>query len=126
MTDPEFPLLLNTGRTLHQFNAGTMTGRTPNVVLRPTDLLEMAPLDAARLSLANDERVRIVSRYGEAVLPLRITTCVKPGELFATFHSSDVFLNRVTGPSRDGITGTPEYKVTAVRVEPESGPRDPA
>src|SRR5512134_3401340 len=46
-TNPEYPFLLTTGRTLHQFNAGTMTGRTANAVLRPTDLLEMAPADAA-------------------------------------------------------------------------------
>jgi formate dehydrogenase major subunit len=117
VTDARFPLLLNTGRTLHHFNAGTMTGRTPGARAWPADLLEMAPSDAARLSLDDGERGRIVSRYGEAVLPLRITTRVRPGELFATFHTSEVFLNRVTGLRRDRISGTPEYKVTAVRVE---------
>jgi formate dehydrogenase major subunit len=45
--DATFPFLLTTGRTLYQFNAATMTGRTLNVVLRPTDLLEMAADDAA-------------------------------------------------------------------------------
>jgi formate dehydrogenase major subunit len=39
LTTDEFPFLLTTGRTLHQFNAGTMTMRTPNRKLRPTDLL---------------------------------------------------------------------------------------
>jgi formate dehydrogenase major subunit len=115
---PAFPFLLMTGRTLHQFNAGTMTGRTPSLELRPTDLLEMAPIDAARLVLRDGDRVRVVSRYGDAVLPLQVTDRVKPGELFATFHSSSVFLNRVTGPHRDRLAGAPEYKVTAVRVEP--------
>ena len=124
--DPEFPLFLTTGRTLHQFNAGTMTGRTANTVLRPTDLLEMAPADATRLSLHDGEKVRLVGRYGAAVLPLQISGRIKPGELFATFHTSTVFLNHVIGPSRNRFTGTPEYKVTAVRVEPESGPREPA
>jgi formate dehydrogenase major subunit len=113
----EYPFLLTTGRTLHQFNAGTMTGRTANTVLRPTDLLEMAPADAGRLSLRDDEQVRLVSRYGEAVLPLQISDRIKPGELFATFHSRDVFLNHVIGPHRELRTGTPEYKVTAVNVE---------
>jgi formate dehydrogenase major subunit len=32
-TDAEFPFLLTTGRTLHQFNAGTMTARTSNALL---------------------------------------------------------------------------------------------
>jgi formate dehydrogenase major subunit len=116
-TNSEFPFLLTTGRTLYQFNAGTMTGRTPNARFRPTDLLEMAPTDADRLSLRDGERVRLVSRRGTLVLPLQINRRVKPGELFATFHSRDVFLNLLTGPHRDRFAGTPEYKVTAVRVE---------
>jgi formate dehydrogenase major subunit len=47
----DFPLLLTTGRTLYQFNAGTMTARTPNTVLRASDVLDIAPGDAARLSV---------------------------------------------------------------------------
>jgi formate dehydrogenase major subunit len=117
VVSPEYPFLLTTGRTLHQFNAGTMTGRTANTVLRPIDLLEMAPADATRLSLGEGEQVRLVSRYGSAVLPLQVSRRVKPGELFATFHTRDVFLNHVIGPHRERFTGTPEYKVTAAKVE---------
>ncbi|MBK5297994.1 MAG: formate dehydrogenase subunit alpha [Vicinamibacteria bacterium] len=115
--DAAFPFLLTTGRTLYQFNAGTMTGRTPNNVLRPTDVLEMAPADADRLALHEGDAVRLASRYGTATLPLRVAEGVKPGMLFATFHTREVFLNQVTGPNRDRATGAPEYKVTAVRVE---------
>jgi formate dehydrogenase major subunit len=113
----EFPFLLTSGRTLYQFNAGTMTLRTDNTALHPADFLDIAPDDAARLAIEDGERVRIRSRYGETVLPLRIHPGVKPGELFATFHTAAVFLNRVTGPHRDRDTLTPEYKVTAVRIE---------
>ena len=42
----------------------------------------------------------------------------KPGEVFATFHDPRVRLNRLTGPLRDGILGGPEYKITAVSIEP--------
>jgi formate dehydrogenase major subunit len=116
-TSPEFPLLLTTGRTLYQFNAGTMTMRTANAELRPTDTLDISPKDAKRLSLDEGEQVRVRSHHGEAVLPVRIDPAVKPGELFATFHTSQVFLNRLTGPERDSIVHTPEYKVVAVRIE---------
>jgi len=116
IVDQEFPFLLSTGRALYQFNAGTMTMRTPNSELRPTDLLEISPEDAARMNLGNGESARIRSRYGEAVLPVRITSAVKTGQLFATFHTPQVFLNRVTGPHRDDYVKTPEYKVTAVEV----------
>jgi formate dehydrogenase major subunit len=77
----------------------------------------MAPADAADMSFRDGERVRVVSRYGEAVLPLQINGRMKPGELFATFHTPEVFLNHVIGARRDRFSGTPEYKVTAVRVE---------
>ena len=67
--------------------------------------------------LEDGEEVRVRSRHGEARLRLRWDSRVKPGELFATFHAAEVFLNHLTGPHRDRLTMTPEYKVVAVRVE---------
>jgi formate dehydrogenase major subunit len=119
VSNEEFPFLLITGRTLYQFNAGTMTMRTANAKLRAADLLDVSKDDANRLQLHNGERVRVRSRYGEAVLPVRITSSVKPGELFATFHTAEVFLNRLTSPHRDRYVKTPEYKITAVQIEKE-------
>jgi formate dehydrogenase major subunit len=116
-TTQEFPFLLTTGRTLYQFNAGTMTLRTPNVALHPEDVLDVSPQDAGRLGLAGGQRVRLVSRYGQTELPVRINHSVRTGELFATFHTAQVSLNFVTGPYRDRQVLTPEYKVTAVRIE---------
>lgn len=119
VTSEEFPFLLITGRTLYQFNAGTMTMRTANAELRATDLLDISAEDAKRLQLTNGEQVQIHSRHGMAALPIRITSSVRPGELFATFHTAEVFLNRVTSRYRDRYVKSPEYKVTAVRIEKE-------
>jgi formate dehydrogenase major subunit len=116
-TSPDFPFLLTTGRTLYQFNAGTMTMRTRNVDLRPTDTLDISMNDATRLALHDDERVCVRSRHGEAFLSVRINPAAKPGEFFSTFHTPDVFLNRLTGTGRDSVVHTPEYKVVAVRIE---------
>jgi len=120
-TTIEFPFLLTTGRTLYQFNAGTMTMRTPNAKLRQTDTLDISPADAARLNLNGGDRVRVRSRHGEAAIPLRLDPRVKPGELFATFHAAEVFLNHLTSPHRDNVVMTPEYKVVAVSVERARG-----
>ena len=117
ITSTDFPFLLTTGRTLYQFNAGTMTLRTPNVTLYPEDLLDVSPQDAGRLGLSDGQRVRLVSRYGQTELPVRINHNVRRGELFATFHTAQVSLNFVTGPYRDRQVLTPEYKVTAVRID---------
>jgi formate dehydrogenase major subunit len=114
---PEFPLVLVTGRRLWQFNAGTMTGRTPNVIMQPGDVLEISPADAASCGLADGDRVRVRSRHGDATLPVAISDRVRVGELFATFHTAEVFLNRLIGPYVDAITHTPEFKLTAVTIE---------
>ncbi|MBS1117924.1 MAG: fdhA [Deltaproteobacteria bacterium] len=114
--DADYPFALTTGRRLYQFNAGTMTGRTDNVAFQPGDVVEMSAADAARLELGDGDPVRLSSRHGEAQLPVAVSDRVRDGELFATFHTADVFLNRLIGPGRDAITHTPEYKRTAVRV----------
>ena len=112
-----YPYTLVTGRALEQFNAGTMTGRSLTSRLRPTDELEMSPPDAERLQVRDGDGVRVTSRYGSAVLPVRVTDRVVPGECFATFSDPRRAVNRVTGPRRDTHTATPEYKVTAVRLD---------
>ena len=113
----EYPFTLITGRSLYQFNAGTMTGRTLNNELRPCDLLDVSLVDAGRLGFREGQLVRVKSRYGSATLPVCVNGMVNPGQLFATFQSPNIFLNQLTGPNRDEWVGTPEYKVTAVQVE---------
>jgi formate dehydrogenase major subunit len=113
-----------TGRCLYQFNAGTMTARTPNRDLRPSDVLDMSPGDATENGFHDGEQVRVVSRYGSAVLPVRVNAAMAGGQLFATFHTPDLRINIVTGPHRDPATGTPEYKLTVARVERTTSPSD--
>lgn len=115
--DAAFPLLLTTGRSLYQFNAGTMTGRGRTRDLRPTDLLDINPLDAAAAGIASGDAVTICSRYGKVSLPARVTNTVQPGELFATFQDPASMVNQLTSSHGDRITRAPEYKVTAVYLE---------
>jgi formate dehydrogenase major subunit len=115
---PDFPFVLNTGRSLYQFNAGTMTMRTRNRMLRPTDRLDVSPIDAAKLGLVEGQRVRVSSRYGQAVLPVHVDDAVGAGSLFATFSDPASVINAVVGSRTDPHTETPEYKITAVRLEP--------
>ncbi len=113
----DYPFVLNTGRSLYQFNAGTMTMRTNNRLLRRTDYLDISPADAARLGVGDGQRVRLSSRYGQAELPVHLDERTAPGQVFATFSDASSWLNAVTGSIRDTHTDTPEYKVTAVRLE---------
>jgi formate dehydrogenase major subunit len=114
--DREFPLVLITGRVLEQFNAGTMTRRSLTQQLHPTDVVQVSPADADIHQVHGGDLVEITSRYGSAVLTAEVTDTVAPGHLFATFSDPTTGVNRVTGPHRDPITHTPEYKRTAVRL----------
>jgi formate dehydrogenase major subunit len=114
---PQYPFLLITGRSLYQFNAGTMTGRTRNNELRPSDLLDVSADDAVSVGVLDGEQVRVVSQYGAAVLPVRVSPQVGRGQLFATFQTKEFLVNAIIGANRDSVTSTPEYKVTAVRLE---------
>ena len=83
---------------------------------------EMAALqkeieDAEKLKIKNGDNVRVRSRYGETVIPIKVDERIKQGELFATFHNPKLFLNYITSPHRDTHVLTPEYKVTAVQIE---------
>jgi formate dehydrogenase major subunit len=102
-----------------------MTARTPNLVFRPTDVLDVSPADAAERGLTQAEPVAVVSKHGRAVISVNIDPAVAPGQLFATFHSADVFLNRLTSSERDAVTHTPEYKIAAVRIEKLAGGPSP-
>ena len=114
---PEYPFLLMTGRSLYQFNAGTMTGRTPNTELRPRDVLDISPSDAGPMALREGDGVLVASQYGSAVLPVHLNAAIQPGQLFATFQRPEARVNRLTSPRCDSSVGTPEYKLTAVRIE---------
>jgi len=111
------PLTLVTGRVRDQYNVGTMTRRTPLQALAPCDWLELAAPDADHLGVADGERVRVVSRWGETAVPARRSARLTPGTCFLSFHQPESHTNRLVGPQRDPESACPEYKVTAVRVE---------
>lgn len=111
------PLSLITGRVLEHYNAGTMTRRSSNLRLRPSDELEIHPRDAAARGIEDGARVRLRSRFGEAHVTARVTAEVAPGVVFLSFHNPETHANAVTSDVRDRLTDCPEYKLTAVEVE---------
>jgi formate dehydrogenase major subunit len=113
-----FPLLLTTGRILSQYNVGTQTRRTDNVVWHARDVLEMHPHDAELRGIADGDQVTLSSRKGAINLEARITDRVPQGILYTTFHYPELAANVVTTEYSDWATNCPEYKVTAVEVRP--------
>lgn len=114
----KFPLLLTTGRVLSQYNVGAQTRRTANVIWHSEDVLEIHESDAQLRGIAEGTWVRLSSRIGETVLRAHITAEVPAGVVYTTFHFPESGANVITTEFSDWATNCPEYKVTAVQVEP--------
>jgi sulfite reductase (NADPH) flavoprotein alpha-component len=122
MPDDEYPYVLNTGRLQHQWHTLTKTGKVARLnKLNPGPFVEVHPLDAAELGLADADPVEVASRRGRAVLPAVVTDRVRPGCCFAPFHWNDLFgeylsVNAVTSDAVDPLSFQPEFKVCAVSL----------
>jgi predicted molibdopterin-dependent oxidoreductase YjgC len=115
----EFPLVLNTGRTVEHWHTRTKTGGVPILQkMSPRAWLEMNPQDARKLSLRPHDRVDVISARGTVhQVELRITEIVAPGQVFLPFHFSEWNANNITQSKFDPISREPNYKQCAVRVE---------
>ena len=126
----EYPFVLTTGRILQHYNCGAQTRRTDILELVDTDVLEMYPADVEALHLRDSEIVRVMSARGDALLPVVGSERVLPGHLFTSFHFPASTVNALLSSSADESSQCPEYKVSAVRVEPierdELDPEDEA
>ncbi|MFC3501346.1 molybdopterin oxidoreductase family protein [Micromonospora krabiensis] len=115
----DYPLHFTTGRVLAQYQSGTQTRRV--AALRraaPDAFVELHPDLAARLGVADGEPVRVVSRRGELRAPARLSPTIRPDTVFAPFHwGGPARANSVTNDAVDPISGMPEFKICAVRVE---------
>ncbi|MBM4218297.1 MAG: formate dehydrogenase subunit alpha [Gammaproteobacteria bacterium] len=111
-----YPLLLTTGRILYQYNVGTQTRRTKNVVFNKEDVLEMHPDDAEARGIKDGDLVGVASRTGEIVVHVALTRRIARGVVYTTFHFPESGVNLVTTENSDWATNCPEYKVTAVEV----------
>ncbi len=116
----KYPLLLTTGRILSQYNVGAQTRRTNNVVWHQEDVLDIHESDALERGITDGSWVEVSSRVGATQLRARITDQVPAGVVFTTFHYPVSGANVITTDNSDWATNCPEYKVTAVQVQPSS------
>ncbi len=116
MPDKEYPFLLSTGRILFHYNV--TTPYSPGIAsIWDKEMAEFHPLDAEKLGLNKDSKVKITSRRGEVISAIKITERVQPGMIWMSFHHTATPTNALTSDVLDPITGTGEYKVAAVKVE---------
>jgi formate dehydrogenase major subunit/formate dehydrogenase alpha subunit len=116
--DEHYPYVLITGRIREHYNNGSMTRRSAGISdLVPEELAEINPDDAATLGITSGDWLRVTSRRGEVKVRAKVTERSRLGSIFMTFHHQTAMTNDITSSHRDPITGTPEYKSCAVRIE---------
>jgi len=116
--DENFPLVLITGRIREHYNNGSMTRRSHGIAqIVPIERVEISPEDAENLGIAGRDWVIVSSRRGEVKVRAKVTDRSQQGNVFMTFHHQDTLTNNLTSEHRDPISGTPEYKSCAVRID---------
>ncbi|OFZ21628.1 MAG: formate dehydrogenase subunit alpha, partial [Bdellovibrionales bacterium GWB1_55_8] len=122
-TDAKYPILLTTGRSIYHFHLA-MTSQVPGLMdLETGESIRLHPNTAASLGIRNGEVVRVVSRRGELLVPANLTDTVMPDSAYMTFHFYETPTNDLTHQDvLDPVSKTPEFKVTAVRIEKLEGP----
>ncbi len=124
--DPDFPLLLTTGRVADQWHTMTRTGHAPDLrASAGAPALSCHPLDALAAGLDDGAQARIVSRRGELRLAVACDDTLPRGVAFAPFHWGALnaaagagALNALTIAAVDPTSRQPELKALAVRLEP--------
>ncbi len=115
----DYPLILNTGRTVEHWHTRTKTKEVPILErLSPVAWLEMNPRDAKQMGLRSHDPVDVVSRRGRVKgVELRLTEIIAPGQVFMPFHYFETNVNEVTQGAFDPISREPNYKQCSVRIE---------
>lgn len=125
----EFPLVLDTGRTVYHFHTRTKTAWAPELQAAAPDVwVELAPVDAERLAVEEGDLCVVESPRGAIVAAARISG-IRPGVAFVPFHygywdepggaapdERARAANELTITAWDPVSKQPVLKTAAVRV----------
>jgi formate dehydrogenase alpha subunit len=112
-------LALTTGRVLQHFNSGAFSRRSATLVrMRGEDVLEIHPTDAESRGIADGDEVVVSNDRGSVAVEAAVSPVITQGSVFLTFHYADPTTNVLTGDALDPEAKIPEYKHSAVTVEP--------
>lgn len=123
-TDPNYPLVLTTGRLYGHWHTQTRTGRVEKTQkMHPNPFLEIHPRDAEKLHIRDNSWVEVRSRRGLARLQAKVTQAIAPGTVFMPMHWGALWadaaeVNALTHPESCPHSYQPELKACAVQVTP--------
>lgn len=120
----EFPLILNTGRTVEQWHTRTKT-RSIDILndLAPEAWVDINPSDAKKLKVKSGDRMSLSSIRGRVDdVVVRVTQSVAPSTVFVPFHFNTQLVNTLTQDSFCPKSGEPNFKQTAIQLHSEEVP----
>ena len=121
--DPDYPMVLITGRQLEHWHTGSMTRRSGVLdAIEPDPVVLVHPHDLQRLGIAPGDLVTIESRRGRVSLWAREDDSSPPGAVFVAFCWYEAAINKLTNPALDPTAKIPEFKYCAVRLAPGGTP----
>lgn len=116
--DPEYPMILNTGRILYHYHTRTMTDRTRAVhFTAPRNWLEVWHEDAMELGIREGDWVRVSSKRGSVCVEARIVDTLQPGVVWMPFHYAEGANILTDSHHLDPVSKIPGYKVVGVKLE---------
>ncbi len=116
--DPEYPVILTTGRILEHFHTGTMS-RNSRILTETVNegFVEMNPNDASNYNIKNGDLVAVSTRRGSVRAKAKVTGRPKPNVVFVPFHFVEAAANKLTIDALDPTCKIPEFKVCACKIE---------
>lgn len=116
--DRDYPLLLNTGRSLYHFHTGTMTRRSSLLDREvPLPFVQINLEDAKQMGIREGMKVKVATRRGSISAEARLVDSIPRGHLFLPIHFSEAPANLLTAQSLDPLSKIAELKVSAARLE---------
>ncbi|CBN58191.1 MULTISPECIES: molybdopterin oxidoreductase family protein [Kamptonema] len=122
--DPNYPLVLTTGRLYGHWHTLTRTGRTEKInQMHPDPFIEIHPRDAEELGIENGVMVEVRSRRGVCRFPAKITKAIAPGTVFVPMHWGSLWAdgaeaNTLMHHESCPDSKQPELKACAVQLVP--------
>ena len=123
-SDPNYPLVMTTGRIRDQWHTMTKTGKV-NKLRQHIDgpFLQIHPDDAATRGIEEGDIVAVENEWGEARVSARVTDSIRKGVVFLPMQWGKILAaelvraNNLTSPRVDPISKEPDFKFSRVEVK---------
>jgi formate dehydrogenase major subunit len=123
--DPDYPMVLITGRQLEHWHTGSMTRRASVLdAIEPDPTALVHPLDLAALGAKPGDVLTLESRRGSVALFARAEEGTPRGAVFVPFCYYEAAINKLTNAALDPFAKIPEFKYCAIRVTTGGQPPD--